>query len=163
MPSRKSDKINSTSIILIKVNIKINIIKIYINNTHIVTITYNITRIFVKIEYILNCIQSSKKILIILLVINQSGISFNVVRESSTLSSHIFWVIYLSGQYTIKEGSFRGNSIIHFWSFILIRNRIWYKKASFNCFITHCLSHKALRSKSFYKRIGIDSFIIHFL
>ena len=103
MPSRKSDMNNCIRIIFIKTIIKINIIKIYIKNTHFITTKYNITRIFIKIECIVICKQSNKKFLIILLVAKQSGISFNAARESSTTSSSIFWVIYLSGQYTSKK------------------------------------------------------------
>ena len=40
--------------------IKVNIIKIYIMNTHSITRKYGITRIFIKIEYTIICIQSSK-------------------------------------------------------------------------------------------------------
>ena len=41
--------------------------------------------------------------LIILLLTNQSGISSNAARESSTASSHMLWDIYWSGKYIIKE------------------------------------------------------------
>ena len=34
---------------------------------------------------------------------NQSGINLNTARQSSTGSSHIFWLLYLSGQCTIKR------------------------------------------------------------
>ena len=36
--------------------------KIYVENTHFITIKYNIIRIFIKIGYIFMCIQSSKKL-----------------------------------------------------------------------------------------------------
>ena len=39
----------------------------------------------------------------ILLVTNQSGISFNAARELSAASSDIPSVIYLSGEYIINE------------------------------------------------------------
>ena len=90
MQSKKSDKNDSIQIIFIKIIIEINFIKIYIKNTHSITIKYNITRTFIKIEYIFICIQSSKRFLVILIVTNQSGISFNAARESSTALSHIF-------------------------------------------------------------------------
>ena len=45
---------------------------------------------------------SVKSLLLVLLVTNQSGINLNAARESSTASSHIFFlVIHLSGQYDI--------------------------------------------------------------
>ena len=56
---------------------------------------YDMTRIFIKVEYISSAYKAVKRFLIILLLTNQSGISFNVARESSTASSHISWVIYL--------------------------------------------------------------------
>ena len=43
----------------------------------------------------LSAYKAVKNYLIVLLVINQSGISFNAARESLTASSHISWVIYL--------------------------------------------------------------------
>ena len=61
MPSQNSDKNNSIRIIYIKFIIKANIIKIYIKNTHFITRKYDITRIFIKIQYIVICIQSSIK------------------------------------------------------------------------------------------------------
>ena len=61
MPSQKYDTNNNIRIIFIKILIKINIIKIYIKNTHFITRKYNITRIFIKVEYIFICLQSSKK------------------------------------------------------------------------------------------------------
>ena len=63
MLSQKSDKNNSIRIIFIKIIIKINIIKINMNNTHFILIKYKITRIFIKIEYIFICILISKKFL----------------------------------------------------------------------------------------------------
>ena len=87
MPNQKSNKNNSIRIIFIKIIIKINITKICIKNTHFITRKYDIIRTFTKIEYIIICVQSSKNILIILLVIIQSGISFNAARDSSTASS----------------------------------------------------------------------------
>ena len=52
---------NSIKIIFIKIIIKINIIKIYVKNTLFITRTYDITRIFIKLEYIFICLQGSKK------------------------------------------------------------------------------------------------------
>ena len=63
MPKQKSDMINSIRIISINIIIaKVNAIKIYIKNTNFIEIKYNITKIFIKIEYIFICIQSSKKL-----------------------------------------------------------------------------------------------------
>ena len=54
--------------------------------------------------YTLKALLSKKlEFLIIFLLTNQSGISSNAARESSTASSHMIWHIYLSGKYTIKE------------------------------------------------------------
>ena len=64
-----SDLICQTKSLTIKViyikiiTVKVNAIEIYIKNTHFITIKYNITKIFIKIEYIFICIQSSKKLL----------------------------------------------------------------------------------------------------
>ena len=62
MPSRKSDKNSSIRIIFIKIIMKINVIKIYIENNRFITRKYDITIIFIKMEYIF--------ILIILLLTN---------------------------------------------------------------------------------------------
>ena len=51
---------NSVRIIFIKIIIKINIIKIYIKNPHFIARKY--IRIFIKVEYIFLCVQSSKKL-----------------------------------------------------------------------------------------------------
>ena len=56
VPNQKSDMINSTRIIFVKIIIKINIIRIYIKNTHFISVKCNITIIFIKIEYIFICI-----------------------------------------------------------------------------------------------------------
>ena len=48
MPHQNSDKNNG--IIFIKILIKINIIKIYIKNTHSIKTKYSITRIFIKVH-----------------------------------------------------------------------------------------------------------------
>ena len=61
MPSQKSDKNNSIRIIISKVIVKVNVIKIYIKNTHFMKRKYNITRIFIKVTYIIICAQTSKK------------------------------------------------------------------------------------------------------
>ena len=54
---------NSARITFIKIiTIKANAIKIYIKNTHFITIKHYITRIFIKVWYILICIQISKKL-----------------------------------------------------------------------------------------------------
>ena len=67
----------------------ISIVKVNIKNTHSITIKYNINGIFIKVEYIFICVQSTKGILIILLVTNQSGTNFNAARKSSTALSYI--------------------------------------------------------------------------
>ena len=52
MPSQKSDMNNSIRIIFIKIFIaKVNAIKIYLKNTHFITIKYNINKIFIKTVY----------------------------------------------------------------------------------------------------------------
>ena len=56
--------------------------------------------------------KAVESFLIILLVTNQSEISFNAARESSNGSSQIFWVIFLSGQYTIIKG-YKETAISH--------------------------------------------------
>ena len=61
IPKKKSDKDNSFRIIFIKIIIKINIIKIYVKNTLFIARKYDITRIFINLEYIFICVQSSKK------------------------------------------------------------------------------------------------------
>ena len=62
MPSQKYDKDNSVKVVFIKIVIKINILKIYIKNTLFITRKCNITRIFIKLEYIFICVQSSKNV-----------------------------------------------------------------------------------------------------
>ena len=61
MSSQKSDMNNSTRIIKIII-VKVNAIRICIKNTHFLIIKYNITKIFIKIEYIFICIKGSKKL-----------------------------------------------------------------------------------------------------
>ena len=56
MSGEKSDKNNSIRIIFIKIIIKINITKIYIKETHSISINYNITKIFIKVEHIFMCV-----------------------------------------------------------------------------------------------------------
>ena len=83
---------NSFKIIFIIISIiKVKIIEIYTKNTHLfITRKYGITRIFIRIEYILICIQSRKKFF------NQSETNFNAGRKSSKTLLHISWVLYLS-------------------------------------------------------------------
>ena len=71
----------------------INIIKIYTTNTRLITRKYSITRIFIKIDHIIICVQSNKKFFNhFTLATTQSGTNFNAARQSSTASSHICWV-----------------------------------------------------------------------
>ena len=88
MPSQKYDLNNSLRIIFIKIIIKINIIKIYMTNTHFITRKSNITRIFIKVEYIFISVPSSKKFFNHFTCNKQSEISCNTARESSTVLSH---------------------------------------------------------------------------
>ena len=104
MSSQKSGKNNSVRNIFIKIIIKINIIKIYTKNTHFITTKCNIARILIKKSKPSSENRTVQFFLIILLVTKQSEISSNDARELSTASWHILWAIYLSGQYTIKEG-----------------------------------------------------------
>ena len=60
VPNQNSDKNNSIVIIFINITIKINI-KIHIKNTHFITRKFDITRIFIKLEYIFIYVQSSIK------------------------------------------------------------------------------------------------------
>ena len=60
--SQNSGMNNSIRTMFIKIIIKINIIKIYIKNTHFITRKHDITRIFIKLEYKFTCVQNSKKI-----------------------------------------------------------------------------------------------------
>ena len=54
---RKSDMNNSFRVISIIISIvKFNIIKIHTKNTHSIISKYGITRIFIKMEYIITCI-----------------------------------------------------------------------------------------------------------
>ena len=98
MLNHKSDKNNSIRIIFIKIIIKIKIIKIYTKNTRFIAtkVTSPESSSAYRVLHL--------SFLIILLVTNHSGISSNAARESSTASSHNFWVIYLSGQYAITKG-----------------------------------------------------------
>ena len=61
IPRQKSDKTNSIRIIFVKVIIKIVIIKIYTKKTHFITTICDISKIFIKIDYILICVQNSIK------------------------------------------------------------------------------------------------------
>ena len=81
MPRQKSDMNNSIRIIFIKIIIKINIIKIYIKNTHFFTRKYDIIRIFIKVEYNFICLQSSKKFFNYFTCDKPIRNKFNVARE----------------------------------------------------------------------------------
>ena len=72
--SHKSDMNNSFSIIFIKVNtIKVNVIKSYTKNTHLITKKCDIIGIFFEKNYIIIRDKSSSSFLIIFLVTKQSG------------------------------------------------------------------------------------------
>ena len=72
---------NSIRIIFIKFIIKINIFKIYSKNNNFITRKYDISRFFIKVEYIFIYVQSRIKFLL--------GINSNAARESSIALSHI--------------------------------------------------------------------------
>ena len=108
MPSQKSDMNNSFRIIFIIINtIRLILIRftLYTKNTHFITRKYGVSKIFVNIEYIMIAYKAVTSFLFILLVTNQSGENFNTPRQPSTASSHIFWVLYLSGQYASIKGA----------------------------------------------------------
>ena len=67
-------------------------------------------------------------------------IRFNAARESSTASSHILWVICLSGQYTIKECYKETNMPYISWALCWSWIESDTKKASMNCFILESYS-----------------------
>ena len=90
MPSPKSDKNNSIKIIFIKIIIKISIIKIYIKNPIPLQLNTILPESSLKESIFSSAYKAVKSFLIILLVTNQAGISFNVARVSSTVSLHIF-------------------------------------------------------------------------
>ena len=119
-----------------KIIIKTNIIKIYIKNTRFITIKYGISRIFIKQSIFSFAYKAVKSFLIILLKTNQSTISFNDAGESSAA-------------YT-------------FFIFILIKNRIKYKKSFYELLYNYLLSHKAFRNKFYCRRISTNRFIKHF-
>ena len=100
--------------------IKVNIVKIYVNNTHFISRKYNITRIFIKVEYVFIPLQSRKKSFNHFTCNKSIGNKLNAARESSTALSHNLRALYLSGQYTIKIRILRNNFLIRFLSFIPI-------------------------------------------
>ena len=169
MASQKSDKNNSIKIIFLIISItKINIIKIYIKNTHSIPIKYSIIRIFSKIEYIFVCRPSSKMFFNHFTRKKQIGNKFNAARQSSTALSHIFWVFYWSGTYLIEKGSSQiillqmSVTQLVLYSFILIWDTMKYIETFSNGFITHFFGHKAFRNKFYWRRICIDSSITLF-
>ena len=90
MPSQKFDMKNSSRVILIIISIiKVNIIKIYTNNTHFITTQYGITKILLKQSLSSFAYKTVTTYLIIIIVTNQSGINLNAARISSTASSCI--------------------------------------------------------------------------
>ena len=102
-----------------------------------------------------------KTFLIALFAKHQSGISFNAARESSTASSHIFWVIRLSGQYTIKKDVPKQLCYI-FLELYIDQEQNQIQKTSINRFITHFLSVIVFRNIFYCRRMSINSFIAHF-
>ena len=71
--------------------------------------------------------KQHKVFLITLLVTDQLGISFNDARESSTALSHVIWVLFLLGQYSIKKGckekSMSPISWVFYWSRIELNTK----------------------------------------
>ena len=59
MPNKKPDKINNIRTIFIKIIIKINSVKIYTKNTYFITAKCDNTRIFIRKESTIICIQNS--------------------------------------------------------------------------------------------------------
>ena len=80
-----------------------------------------ITRIFIKVWYILIRIQNSEN------YSNQLVTTFNAARQSSTASSHTFWVIYLSGSNKTKKGSLE-TALLHIFFFLGGGGRVYIEK-----------------------------------
>ena len=151
MPSHKSDMNNSFRIIFMKINIvKVNIRKIHTKNTHFNTKKCDITRICI----IKNYMVFRKLSIIIFLsffVKNQSRINFNACRRASTVLLHISQVLYLSSEYF--KLIFGNSFVTHFLYFILIMDKIKYKRTtvrSFNTFLC-ILYHSSTNCSSFQK------------
>ena len=103
--------------------------------------------------------KAVKSFLIVLLLTNQSGISFNVATESSTALSSIFGATY---QGTILRKKDLQKQLYHtFLEFYINQEEDQVQKTYVNCFITYFLSHKAFRNKFYCRRIRI-SCITHF-
>ena len=107
MPSQKADMNNSFRIIFIIISL--------IESSWLI-LSRSISRIPISLqknvtfpEYSLkqsvfsSVYKAVRIFLIILLVKKQLGINFNAVRQSSTTSSHIVWVLYSPEQYAIKK------------------------------------------------------------
>ena len=104
MPGQDPDKNNSIKVIFIKIIIKINIFKIYIKNTHSIALKYNIIRnfIFIRNRFSSAC-KAIKKVFIILLVTNQSGIGFYCCQRQV---HHAFFELYFyQDRIQLKQGS----------------------------------------------------------
>ena len=147
MPNQKFDENNSIRIIFMKIIIKVNIIKIY-KNAHFITRKFRITSIFISFS-------------IILFVTKQLGIGFSATRESSKVSFYILWNVYLSGQYTIKEGYKKTKShtswVLYWWGIPAnTKKHLWTA-------LLHFLSLMAFRNIFYYRRMSTDRFITHFV
>ena len=79
--------------------IKINIIKHYTIKAYIITKECNIIRAYITKDYISLENTALSSFSVILFITNYSGTNFVASRLELTALSHIYWVLYLSGQY----------------------------------------------------------------
>ena len=116
MPSQRSDKNYSIRIIFIKIITEVNITKININNIYFITVKYNITRIFLKIEYIFICMQISKKLLIHLTCNEPVGNMFQCCyRIRNSFVTHFLSYIFIKTKYYKKGSSETTLSFLEFY------------------------------------------------
>ena len=139
--------------------IKVNIIKIYVKNTHFITRKFAITRTFIKTEYIIIRVQSSKKFFSSFTcnkAISNKSECYQTIISRFITQSLSFILIRTSIKWFYKHKRIFQNSSV---TNLLIGSRIKQKMTFFNGFITHFLSLKLIRIKLNYWRISINSFI----
>ena len=123
--------------------------------------SYDINRIIIKVDYIFICAQSSIKFFNPFVEITKVQL-VSMLQENHQQLHQSFPELFIYQDNILIKRIFRNNSVTRFFSFILIRNRIRYRKASINCFNTYFFSHKAFMKNFYWRRISIDNFITHF-
>ena len=128
IPSQKYDKNNSIKIIFIKIIIKTNVIKTYIEYNHFIAIKYSITRTFIKVEYIFISYNAVKSFVIILLATKEK---VSMQLDNHQQLHHTFFELYIH-QDSIQLKKYFHNQLCHtFLEFYINRGQNQMEKNKF--------------------------------